>query len=197
MLLPDVNGVRLATLDDLPRIAIVATAAFFWSPTFRFQRPYYQEFPADTLASYWSEYKQAMEDPACVVLITEDVLEADEAEHIYKALRSACPLSRLGQKAIVGVCSITLKPGSCYVGHFQPAGKHVSAALSTRDGPLKLLKAVKALSIESTTTIVWREIDVLRPPRSMSQLRALPNLSTHAMVIPGEELTIRNQISCR
>jgi hypothetical protein len=197
MLLPDVNGVRLATLDDLPRIAIVAAAAFFWSPTFRFQRPYYHEFPADTLASYWSEYAQAIEDPACVVLIAEDLLEADEAEHIYKALRSACPLSRPGQKAIVGVCSITLKPGSCYVGHFQPAGKHVSAALSLRNKPLRLLKAVRAPSIQRATKIAWREIDVLRPPRSISRSRVLPNLGTHAVVIPGEELTIRNQISCR
>lgn len=128
MLLPDVDGVRLATLNDLPRIAIVAAAAFFWSPTFRFQRPHYQEFPADTLASYWAEYEEAIKDPACVVLVTEDVLDAGEAEHVYKALQPACLLYFPRHKGIVGVCSIMLKPNSCYVGHFQPAGKLISAA---------------------------------------------------------------------
>jgi hypothetical protein len=47
--LPSVDGVRLATLEGLPRIAIVAAAAFFWSPTFRVQRPHYKEISPGTL----------------------------------------------------------------------------------------------------------------------------------------------------
>lgn len=47
-----VDNIRLATLNDLSRIATVAAAGFFWSPVFQFQRPYYAEFPEDTLFSY-------------------------------------------------------------------------------------------------------------------------------------------------
>jgi hypothetical protein len=124
---PSINGVRLATLNDLDRISIVAAAAFFWSPTFKFQRPRYREFPADTVASYRIEYENAIKDPTFVVLVAEDILEPDEAEHVDDALRFACSASCAGIKGIVGICSLKLKPGSCYAGHLQPAGKHVSA----------------------------------------------------------------------
>jgi hypothetical protein len=46
------DNVRLATLTDLPRIAVVAAAGFFWSPTFHFQRPFHAQFSEDTVSSY-------------------------------------------------------------------------------------------------------------------------------------------------
>ncbi|KAH7075702.1 hypothetical protein BKA63DRAFT_469992 [Paraphoma chrysanthemicola] len=126
--MPNIDGVRLATFADLERIAIVAAAAFFWSPTFRFQRPWYREHPEDTIASYLADYTAALKDPACAVLVAEDDLEADEAGHVYEALRSAYPCPPLRQKGIVGVCSLSLKPGSGYMGCFQPTSKQVSCA---------------------------------------------------------------------
>jgi hypothetical protein len=123
---PNIDGVRLATLKDLDRISVVAASAFFWSSTFRFQRPYFNSFPTDTVASYRIEYERAIRDPACVVIVAEDVLESDEAEHVYEALRFAYRARSPGQKIIVGVCSFTLKPDSSHVGHVHPAGKHVS-----------------------------------------------------------------------
>jgi hypothetical protein len=86
---PNIDGVRLATLEDLDRISVVAASAFIWSSTFRFQRPYFNSFPTDTIASYRIEYERAIRDPACVVIVAEDVLESDEAEHVYEALRFA------------------------------------------------------------------------------------------------------------
>jgi hypothetical protein len=119
----NINGVRLATLEDLDRISIVAASAFFWSPTFRFQRPHYRDFPADTIASYRIEYEKAIRDPTCVVIVAEDILESDEAEHVYEALRYrfAHQSPILGQESIVGVCSFTLKPD------LHAASKHVSS----------------------------------------------------------------------
>ncbi|KAF1852077.1 uncharacterized protein K460DRAFT_402071 [Cucurbitaria berberidis CBS 394.84] len=125
--LPSVEGVRLATLEDLHRISIVAAAAFFWSPTFRFQRPRHGEFPSDTIASYWADYKAAITDPACAVLVAEDVLEEDEANDIYEALRFAYRPNPPRQKGIVGVCSLSLKPNSHYIGHVQPESKPIGA----------------------------------------------------------------------
>lgn len=130
MLLPEVPSVRIATLDDLPRIAFVAASAFFWSPTFKYQRPHYDDFPIDTLASYYTEYEEMMRDPAYVVLVAEDTIETVEADHVYEALKSACWPSNPGREMIVGLCSIFLKPGSPYTGYFQSASEHVSIITS-------------------------------------------------------------------
>lgn len=122
---PAFDRVRLATGGDLSRIALVAAAAFHWSPVFQFQRPYFADFPDDTFASYFAQYKADIDDPATVVIVTEDAVNEREGEFVYEALRKA-PLSGLksdpNTKVIVGVCSIDLKAGSARIGQFQPSG---------------------------------------------------------------------------
>lgn len=162
MPVPSINGVRLATLNDLHRISIVAAAAFFWSPTFKFQRPRYKHFPADTVASYRVEYENAILAEDIVVLVAEDILESDEAEHVYDALRSACSASCAGKKGIVGVCSFKLKPGSCYAGLLQPPGKHVSAERYGRTTSLKLCQVMTVFAA-GKSLIIARGINVPRP----------------------------------
>jgi ribosomal protein S18 acetylase RimI-like enzyme len=120
------NGVRLATLDDLPRISVVAAAALFSSPTFKFQRSHYKDFPSDTVAGYFVEYEKAIKDAACVVLVAEDVLDKNEAQHVYDELRYAYDSETSNHEGVVGVCSIRLKPGSCYIDQFQSASMSVS-----------------------------------------------------------------------
>lgn len=126
---PSFEGLRLATLEDLPRIATVAAAGFFHSPTFQFQRIHYADYPNDTLSSYWMEYRAAILDPACVVLVAEDGLKEDEGGKVYSALREAAAYSPgagpVGMKVVVGVASINLKPGSSYIGQFQTRCKLV------------------------------------------------------------------------
>ncbi|KAF2190761.1 hypothetical protein K469DRAFT_392320 [Zopfia rhizophila CBS 207.26] len=120
--LPPFDHVRLATLNDLPRVATVAAAGFFWSPTFQFQRPYYAAHPEDTIASYFAEYQAAIHDPASVVIVAEDSWNEDERASVYEALRrisSSKPKMTSSGKVVVGVCSINLKPGSRRVGQFQ------------------------------------------------------------------------------
>ncbi|KAF2464864.1 uncharacterized protein BDR25DRAFT_271082 [Lindgomyces ingoldianus] len=127
---PPFDNVRLATLSDLPRIAMVAAAGFYHSPTFQFQRPYYADFPDDTLSSYWTEYQSAIRNPADVVLVAEDVWDPDEGLGVYGALRGSSMYkfgsSPTADKVIVGVCSINLKPGSWRIGRFQ-TGNHVDS----------------------------------------------------------------------
>ncbi|KAH9875244.1 hypothetical protein J1614_004735 [Plenodomus biglobosus] len=129
--LPSVEGVRLATVEDLPRIAIVAASAFFWSPTFQFQRPRYKDFPADTVASYLSEYEAAIQNPACAVLVAEDIVERDEADHVYEALQGVYQSEHQTERAIVGVCSIVLKPDSVFLGQLQPRSR-ITPKLATQ-----------------------------------------------------------------
>ncbi|PSN63811.1 hypothetical protein BS50DRAFT_89484 [Corynespora cassiicola Philippines] len=133
---PSFDHVRLATLDDLPRIATVAAAGFFWSPTFQFQRPYHAEFPEDTLLSYRSEYDAAIRDPATVVLVAEDDFREAECERVYDALRST-PMynASLGPKrrVVVGISSLYLRPGSSYIGKFQGGCKVIRAVTLSSD----------------------------------------------------------------
>jgi hypothetical protein len=91
-----------------------------------FQRPHYKEFPSDTVTSYFVEYKKVIGDAACVVLVAEDVLDKDEAQHVYDELRYAYDSKTLNHQGIVGVCSIRLKPGSSYIDQLQPASVSVS-----------------------------------------------------------------------
>ncbi|KAF2808901.1 uncharacterized protein BDZ99DRAFT_463759 [Mytilinidion resinicola] len=120
---PQLDKVRLATLDDLPRIAIVAAAGFFYSPVFQYQRPHYEAYPEDTIASYFFEYEAAMHDPNAVVLVAEDIQDPQELDKAYRALHditlSTCPPTP-GKTVITGVSSITLTPGSIWSGRLQP-----------------------------------------------------------------------------
>ncbi|KAJ4297709.1 hypothetical protein N0V90_005604 [Kalmusia sp. IMI 367209] len=122
--LPTLDGVRLATPDDLPRIATVAAAGFYHSPTFHYQRVHHAAYPDDTLRSYLSEYQRAIVDPASVVLVAEDIIDDREGDHVYPALRQAAAYSpgagSVGSKVVVGVASVAIKPGSSYIGQFQP-----------------------------------------------------------------------------
>ncbi|KAF2036376.1 hypothetical protein EK21DRAFT_52303 [Setomelanomma holmii] len=149
--LPNIDGVRLATPADLERIALVAAAAFFWSPTFRFQRPQYRSFPADTVASYAADYGAAIHDPACAVLVAEDDLDSNETEQVYEALRSAFCSPGQRQRDIVGVCSLSLKPGSCYTGRFQPAG-HDRARIWPSGKDRRRDQSVEAMEIYASAT---------------------------------------------
>jgi hypothetical protein len=79
------------------------------------------------MASYFREYEAAIRDPACVVLVTDDILGMREAEHVYEALRGVCGPQSPIKRNIVGVCSVSLKPESCYIGQFRSPGQQVSA----------------------------------------------------------------------
>jgi hypothetical protein len=152
MFFPSVEGVRLATPDDLDRISIVAAAAFFSSPTFKFQRIHYRKFPLDTIASYFVQYKKAMKDPACVVLVAEDVIDEDESEHVYDAIRESFKSVALRRRGIVGVCSIQLKPESAYTHQFQPPEMlaNLNERLSAHD--LERDQSIEAANIYDAVT---------------------------------------------
>jgi hypothetical protein len=135
--LPPFENIRLATLEDLPRIATIAAAGFFWSPTFHYQRPRYAQYPEDTLSSYWRAYQSDLENPATVVLVAEDVSKQAEKDCVYQALRQS-PMYSMGAngmcKAVVGVCSIDLKPDSWRMGQFQCECKLFEQEIALRQG---------------------------------------------------------------
>ena len=128
--LPKIDGVRLARLDELDRIAFVAAAGFFHSPVFHFQRPHYDAFPEDTVASYQAEYGAAMLDPNSIVLVAEQIPDINETNKVYEALQRLGPSRSQTSpdgKVIVGVASISLPPHSRRSGVLQPKGKTIIA----------------------------------------------------------------------
>lgn len=129
---PELGGLRLARLSDLPRIGIVAAAGFYRSPVFQYQRPYHDLFVHDTVSNYKGAYLRSIWDPNSIVLVVEDTMDWNEADHVHAALRKAYPTledqvapGSLGAgKAIVGVASVSLRPGSQRAGQFQPKGQY-------------------------------------------------------------------------
>ena len=123
---PPLGELRLAVPSDLFRIAIVAAAAFRYSPLFRWERPYHKQYSGDTLLSYQTQFKSAMQNDEFAVLVVEDNYRPDESN----ATEAIIPLHNGWQapgkdtKVIVGVASIKLEPSSKHRGQFKnPNGR--------------------------------------------------------------------------
>lgn len=116
---PSLYTVRLATLQDVPRMGFVAVAGFRHTQIFEFERPYYEEHPQDALDSVSQLFRDAILDANTVVLVAEDEYDDDEKNHVPRA-RPEKP----GQRVIVGIGSWRYEPGSARMGQFQnPTGK--------------------------------------------------------------------------
>lgn len=133
---PGFGSLRLARLSDLPRIGVLAAAGFYHSNFFPYERPFANDYPSDTLASYRNMYRTAILDPSLVVLVAEDTLNKSETSSVYDALAKVyppwddqIPPEYLDEgKAIVGVTSLSLQSGSERKGQWQPDGKRRSVA---------------------------------------------------------------------
>ncbi|KAH7008857.1 hypothetical protein EDB80DRAFT_872648 [Ilyonectria destructans] len=117
---------RLAQLSDVPRIGVVAAAAFYHSSYYR------------------KSFRSAILDPDSVVLVVEDTLNETEVASVYAALSGVYPSFEqqipkhlLDQnKAVVAVDSFALAPNSSRRGQFQPHGDNSEAPddpVSNRD----------------------------------------------------------------
>ncbi|KAF2873041.1 hypothetical protein BDV95DRAFT_491126 [Massariosphaeria phaeospora] len=177
-LLPSFGHVRLATLEDLPRIAPVAAAGFFWSPTFQFQRPLHAKFPNDTIASYWDEYQAAIRDPGSVVIVAEDLVDEKEDGGVYEALRTASAYSAclvVGVQVVVGVCSINLRPGSPHIGQFQSGSKLIQSTCSNSDKVLTDLSR----DVDDEAARLYNEATAPAKAKYLAGLMRLSTLAVH------------------
>ena len=135
---PFTGALRLARLADVPRISVVAAASFFHSSWFGYERPYFNQYPQDTLSSYRNSFRNAILDPDSVVVVVEDTLDRAEASHVYGALAAVYPSfeeqipkeSLKKGNAIVSVASFSLLPNSPRHGQFQPEGEQLLGSLS-------------------------------------------------------------------
>jgi hypothetical protein len=130
--IPRLGSLRLATLKDVPRIGVVAAASFYHSPYFHYQRPDHQRFPFDTVASYRTQFTNAILGNESVVIVAEDTPENDEIDYVYDELKQVyrsqdSQNSLNSSKIIIGVCSLKLLANSKRTGQFLPEDSDASA----------------------------------------------------------------------
>ncbi|KAK3935949.1 GCN5-related N-acetyltransferase protein [Diplogelasinospora grovesii] len=111
---PVLGGLRVAAPEDVLRIGIVATAGFRYSPLFRWERPYHEQHPADTLLSYRTQFQTAMESDNFIVLVQEDAYEPKEDDKTTAIIppNNGWTPPEAGEKVVVGVLIVKLEPGS-------------------------------------------------------------------------------------
>lgn len=77
-----------------------------------------------------------------MVLVAEDILHEHEDDNVYTALKDAAAYSPAtgcaGSKVVVGVASVSFKPGSSYQGMFQPLCEPIG--MSVLDFGLRLTR---------------------------------------------------------
>lgn len=128
---PEYGRLRPARLADLPRIGIVATASFFHSTFFPYARPFFDQYPKDTVASYRAEYREGILNPTKVVLVVLDRYKDDEVNSVYDALKGIYPAHSIERnpdaegRIIVGVISMSLELNPARHGQFNSEGTFI------------------------------------------------------------------------
>jgi len=117
---PPLGELRLATISDVPRIAVVATSSFFYSPLSAWERRYHAQYPEDTLKDYARTFADFIRNPETIVLVAEDSYQPNE-----HSKRGAVITSHLDDKiyqeggtVVVGIAAWHLPTGSERAGQF-------------------------------------------------------------------------------
>lgn len=129
---PPLGHLRIASPDDVPRISVVATAAFRYSPLFEWERPNHAKYPEDTLESYRAQFLDAIQSDDHIVLVREDAYLRDENNKTAAIIpdNTGWTAPKAGERVIVGVISIKLDPGSPHVGKLKSNNGNVTAFIA-------------------------------------------------------------------
>ncbi len=116
---PTLPFLRLANADDVARMADLSVLGFKDSEIFRYERPQYEEFPQDAVASFANIYRSQLLHPRGLVVVTEDWQRPDEVSHFFSGKDedpdcASKPLKRV----VVGVASWMLPEDSPRIGQF-------------------------------------------------------------------------------
>ena len=109
---------RLATIRDIPRIAEVATAGFYYSPVFQWERPNHSFFPTDTIESYQKEFATLIRDPEYIGIVIEDLWDPKENNKTNATVPDYNDQVHTTSTVVVGVASWKLQPNSSRQGQF-------------------------------------------------------------------------------
>jgi hypothetical protein len=109
---------RLATAADIPRLADLSVLGFKDSEIFRFERPRYDKFPEDAVASFANIYRSQLLDPRGIVVVAEDWQRPDEVSHLAPHSDDQDRTYAQAQRVVVGVGSWILPQDSPRTGQF-------------------------------------------------------------------------------
>ena len=132
---PELGLLRIASLADVPRVAVVATGGFRYSPVFEWERPYHKKYPEDTLISYRAIFADMIRNPEYIVLVTSDGFDPNE----YEKTSAMIPIDSTmephikGETIVVGVASWKLEPQSKRMGQLQ-SDQGMPLIISMEDG---------------------------------------------------------------
>ena len=115
---PVLGALRIASSTDILRIGVVATSGFYYSPAFQWERPYHANYPADTLASYRTEWANIVKDPNYIVLVATDKYDSEEGLRSKAIIPpdNGTKTPAAGEDVIVGMGCWKLEKGSKRVG---------------------------------------------------------------------------------
>jgi hypothetical protein len=107
-------------VEQIHRLACVASAAFYHSPVNAYERPNRNKYPQDTVASYANEFLDYLTGRDTALLVIEDTHESNEKQQVYPALQDYMERENLtsskqlgaGRKIIVGFICLAFKPGT-------------------------------------------------------------------------------------
>ena len=116
---PTLPFLRLANADDVARMADLSVLGFKDSEIFRYERPRYEEFPQDAVASFANIYRSQLLDPRGLVIVAEDWQRPDELSHSPPSEDDDpdCA-SKPVKRVVVGVASWILPEDSPRIGQF-------------------------------------------------------------------------------
>lgn len=133
---------RLASLRDVPRIAVVSTLGFRNSEIFKFERPKYDQYPHDTITAFRNLFREQISDPNSVVVVAEDT-RVQEEDQSPDGVDDPAAIPR---RVIVGVCSWIFQNGSERKGQFafpDPGPKEPALSRDLNQAHLKLVDDIK------------------------------------------------------
>jgi hypothetical protein len=98
----------------------VATAGFYYSPVFPWERRFHHQYPTDTFQSYSKMFADLVLDPQYVVLVVSDSYDPSEGEKSGATIAPdrEMPSLQQGDNVIVGAASWKLEPDSRRMGQF-------------------------------------------------------------------------------
>lgn len=133
---PALGSLRLANISDIPRIAVVATAGFYYSPVFGWERPFHKDFPQDTFHSYEAMFAKIIEDPEYIALVAEDLYDVHESSKTKAIIKpdKSYSLPKAGSPVIVGAATWKLEPGSPRKGQFNRSDNVSPTSTPSYDG---------------------------------------------------------------
>jgi len=114
------SDLRLATIDDVPRLAAVAVAGFFGESTFDAARPLHKIHAGDTIAAFRDTMHGNIRDTNSVTVVIEADADLDETKKTDATIRrrDGDYVLKEGKKIVVGFATWDFRPGSARAGQF-------------------------------------------------------------------------------